>query len=371
MKFTGVTFLVSLIWACFLVTLTSTLAASGEVRPKKFVSSGILCTPEISVSIFGDVEFDRMSAQKLAPLALFKMGYRFYYGDEVKRDYESAIRMLKLGADRGNAEATYLLAAAYLEGNGVSVDKARAQQLLKASEGLGCLEASVMLGVLANLDDEPERAFEYYQKASMKNSLMGMAHEAYSHVFGLGTEIDRTRAVQLLSVIDEARPDYFSITNAEAYSISSEMHRRERIMGYGGQRVRELIQKAATAGNRTAQNRMALLHLEGIYGFEVDLKKTFFWAKKAACQFHPDSTVLVGDAFARGLVVKRDEVMALRWYRSSLLDWKPDPGREFIDTVRSRVEPLQNGSAKDAVHTEFSKLFINDDMEQFVFEQCN
>lgn len=60
--------------------------------------------------------------------------------DAAEQDEEAA-RYLRMAADQGDAEGSYLLAALYASGEGVPIDQAKARQLLEGAAGRGHRES--------------------------------------------------------------------------------------------------------------------------------------------------------------------------------------------------------------------------------------
>ena len=90
--------------------------------------------------------------------AQFYMGYAYYAGEGIIKNYESAARWFHLSAAQKNPKAQYNLAFCYMEGKGVKRDYDEALRLLKASAEAGFQRAQVTLaecyanGVLVKKD---------------------------------------------------------------------------------------------------------------------------------------------------------------------------------------------------------------------------
>lgn len=61
----------------------------------------------------------------------FRLGYMYYKGQNVKKDYDSAAYWFKKSYEQGNIEAQFLLAVMYDEGYGVEKNKAQAFKFMK------------------------------------------------------------------------------------------------------------------------------------------------------------------------------------------------------------------------------------------------
>lgn len=77
--------------------------------------------------------------------AQFYMGYAYYAGEGIIKNYESAARWFHLSAAQDYPKAQYNLAFCYMEGKGVARDYDEARRLLFASAKAGFPQAQVTL----------------------------------------------------------------------------------------------------------------------------------------------------------------------------------------------------------------------------------
>lgn len=90
--------------------------------------------------------------------AQFCMGYAYYAGEGIIKNYESAARWFHLSAAQNFPKAQYNLAFCYMEGKGVTRDYDEARRLLFASAEAGFPQAQITLaecyanGVLVEKD---------------------------------------------------------------------------------------------------------------------------------------------------------------------------------------------------------------------------
>ena len=54
----------------------------------------------------------------------FILGYKYYNGDGVEKDFRKAIRLWELSAEQGYADAQHALGLSYYSGEGVNEDEA-------------------------------------------------------------------------------------------------------------------------------------------------------------------------------------------------------------------------------------------------------
>lgn len=161
--------------------------------------------------------------------------YRYYYGKEKPQDYAKALHLYQQAAERGDAEAQFIIGGMYYLGKGTDPDKKigfkwllRAAEQGKASpeseniiggmflRGINVpqnyLEAKRWLteaadqGNVAAQNDlaylffnglggerDYKKALELYEKAAMKGDILAQSNTGLMYANGMGTDIDKAR----------------------------------------------------------------------------------------------------------------------------------------------------------------------------------
>ena len=92
-------------------------------------------------------ELTRPLAEQGNPVAQYRMGDFYFFGDGVSEDYGEAVRWFRLAADQGYAKAQDTLGRLYYAGDGVSEDKSEAVRWFRLAADQGFASAQRALGV--------------------------------------------------------------------------------------------------------------------------------------------------------------------------------------------------------------------------------
>jgi len=84
------------------------------------------------------VRMSRLSAEQGHANALFFLAVRYLNGTGVVRDEVEAVRLFRLAAEQGNADAQYNLAVCYDKGTGVRRDEGEAARMYQLSAARQC-----------------------------------------------------------------------------------------------------------------------------------------------------------------------------------------------------------------------------------------
>ena len=148
--------------------------------------------------IFDPEDYDKAieyfeKAGDTAAKDLYDIGSKFYNGDGVNRDLETAFRCFFDSAERGNPAGMYCTGSCFLYGEGVQLDLSKALEYLQKSADKDYLKAADLLGRMyyygLNVKTDYEIAFKYLLSASEEfPECMYCLGECYEN--GLGTERD-------------------------------------------------------------------------------------------------------------------------------------------------------------------------------------
>src|SRR5205814_8197754 len=89
----------------------------------------------------------RECAEKGQPVAQLKLGYLYYVGHGVERDYSEAVKWLVKAADSNFAPAQFLLGEAHLKGAGVEQNFGQAIEWLSKAASQEFADAELQLGL--------------------------------------------------------------------------------------------------------------------------------------------------------------------------------------------------------------------------------
>lgn len=119
-------------------------------------------------------EDDLKQAERGEANAQYVLGRRYYYGDGVILDRRKAVEWQTRAANQGHATAQYVLGLLYLAGEGVHQDSQQGVAWISRSAGLGLAEAQYALGMMyQNGEDVPQdtkKAKELFVKAARQGN---------------------------------------------------------------------------------------------------------------------------------------------------------------------------------------------------------
>lgn len=169
----------------------------------------------------------------------------YYYGYGVLKDFNEAAKLFHKNADKGNAEAQYMLGECYSSGKGVSQDFKEGVKWYRRAAEQGNPDAQYMLGVCYSsgqtiAKDEGETV-KWYQKAAEQGHVYAQFELANFYEFGKGLYKMPTVALQW-------------------------------------------YRRAAEQDHIVAQNTLGHIYRFGRDGVPKDLKEAMGWYRKAAEQ---------------------------------------------------------------------------------------
>ena len=217
----------------------------------------------------------RIEAKDDAAAAMTLIGELFRDGLGFRQDQAEAVRWYQLASNRGDRQATFALARAYLEGRGVKQDEGKARALFEEAAAKGHGGALYNLGIMAigNVSqDKPgdfKSAASYFAKAQAAGDLDATYSLAVLYRRGNGVTKDDVRATALLK---EAADDYHLGAMAE-YAIAL-------FNGTGTTKdeaaAATYFTRAAWKNSPIAQNRLARMYAAGS-GVKKDMVEAMKW----------------------------------------------------------------------------------------------
>jgi TPR repeat protein len=194
-------------------------------------------------------------------------------------NYESkTVTEWKSEADKGNAEAQYLLGAAYLLGEGISVDNDKAFEWLKKSSEQNNSDAQYYLGMMFKHGDgmtsNYEQAFFWFKKSAEQNNADAQYELANIYDLGIGTQKDKRNAIYWYEKIAEQGD-----IDADDYLKLMRNFIGEKDLPSDKESIKN-CEKLANQDNHMAQYYFGLLHLNGV-GIEKNMIKAKLWIGKS------------------------------------------------------------------------------------------
>ncbi len=219
-----------------------------------------------------------------ARLAQYWLGRIYYFGlpDFCERDFEEAVRYLRLAVSHGHVRAHELLARCYFSGRGVPENRAESLRLWRVAAEGGSSAAMYCLGLCLYAAEGTGRAGQDVQKA--QEATVWLHAAARKQVTG---------AMFLLG---------------QCYVFGKGVERDTQI-GLGWYR------RAAESGNREAQFELGEWCAFGREGLTIDMPEAIRWYRLAARQEHLQAQRKLGHCYRNGDGVSENKVQAVAWYR--------------------------------------------------------
>lgn len=194
-----------------------------------------------------------------------------------RENYTEAYNWYNQAAEKGNADAQYMLGRMYRLSQGVATDNSSAAKWYRKAAEQGHADAQFFLGKM------------YFE--------------------GEGVAKDYAEAVRLYSRSADQG-------NVNAQLSLAMMYRYGTGVTQDYKAAAELYRKAAEQGNAIAQNTLGLFYEKG-YGVSLDYKMAAEWYGKAAAQGNSMAQANLGYLAQFGLGVPQNDAEAVRWYRKS------------------------------------------------------
>ncbi len=195
------------------------------------------------------------------------------------KNYQEAVRLFRLSADAGNAEAMCWLGNCYRLGMGVGKDKAQAVVWYRKGAEAGNAEAMNNLGYCylhgRGVDKDKAQAVVWYRKGAEAGNAEAMCRlgACYSY-YGYGRGVDRAQAV-------------------------------------------EWYRKGAEAGNAQAMNDLGDCYRCG-RGVDKDDTLAAVWYRKGAEAGNAQAMYWLGNCYLWGRGVDKDNAQAAEWYQKAV-----------------------------------------------------
>ena len=218
---------------------------------------------------------------------------------------------LAASADAGNADAQHQLALAYLKGNGVPKDPAKAFALIKQAAEQGHAEASGVLGYLysAGIGTKKDdvQAATWFRKGAEKGAAKAQLNLGRVLRTGRGVDKDEPQAFQWIQRAADQGLLEALVVQGETFYFGDHGQKKDY------KKALVFLQTAAEAGNANAQNTVGLMFQYG-QGVKSDRAQAEAWFRKAAMQGLAKSQANLGICLAGKVAMEGPaRVEALKW----------------------------------------------------------
>ena len=302
----------------------------------------------------------RAAAEQGNPTAQFNLGFMYFEGLGVEKNYQEAINWYRKAAEAGNADAQLNLGIIYDKGQGAERnDQEAAGWYIKAAEQ-GIAAAQNNLGIMyaegQGVEQNDEKAVAWYIKAAEQRYALAQFNLANAYYMGKETDQNYSKAYVWFDLA-AANGESMAVKNrnlAAEKMTPARMTEAQFNLGFRynhGHGVNKHLQKAvdwyrkaAEQGDTRAQTNLGFMYTKG-QGVAQDYKAAVNWYRKAAKQGYALAQFNLGTMYAKGQGVVQDFVQSYMW-----LDLAATSGHAAAtrnrDRVASRLSSPQISAAK-------------------------
>ena len=219
------------------------------------------------------------SAEKGYVPAQISVGESYYWGIGTIKDKFKAVEWYQKASAQKSTNAIYLLSQAYIKGSGVQQNIPKGNQLRLQAAELSYVPAMIDLAQAYRTGESESKtakvlnkSFYWYEKAANTGDRSAMLNLGLMYEEGEGTAQDNTQALK-----------YYL--------------------------------EAAQKGESVAQFNICRFYFDGTHPLKQDYESAFKWCKAAALQDDYYAKLFLGRMYAKGLGVKKDQAMAVKWYK--------------------------------------------------------
>ncbi len=269
-----------------------------------------------------------------------ELAIRYFKGSGgATQNYEKAVYWYTKSANNGNRYAQNNLAYAYLNGNGVAVDKTKARAWFEKSGNQHFHSAALMAGkMFYNGEGGPadyNKAVRMFKDAAFGDIPEGMYYYALCYAYGKGVQVDSTKAVLWAERSIDKGYNW-------SYWLLGHMYADGLAVKKDGWAAKYYFEKGDELNVSGCQNDLGVAYATGSF-VEKDMGKAMDYYLKAA---NNGSTVAMSN-LAKNYRWKEsgyyDPSQAIVWYRK-LVEGGND---EYVDYLIDLYEEL--GNYRDAI----------------------
>ena len=281
--------------------------------------------------------------------AQWRLGWRYYFGNDVEQNFKEAVKWYTAAAEQGNSEGQWRLGAMYFAGEGVEMNLEKAIDCFIKSAEQGNSEGQWRLGTMyqdgEGVDVDPKKAVELYKASAEQGNSTGMWHLGYMYEFGEGVEADPKKAVELYKASAQQEDstgmwrlgymyqygegvDVDLKKAVELYKASAEQEDSTGMWQLGcmyelGEGVEQSYTEAIKWYEKSAQsnNETGMYFLAQMYHYGTGIEKDLELAEKLyldAIKTDPQDADYIHALANLYLITKNEPEKALEWYEKSV-----------------------------------------------------
>ena len=251
----------------------------------------------------------------------------------VVRAEEKSIAQLTTAAEKGDADAQYRLAQAYIRGIGVKNNLTKAFEFIKQAADQGHAEAIGGVGYFhANgfgVKKDLTAAAEWFRKGAEKGGAKAQLNYGQALLNGRGVPADEAGGMKWIEKALAQGLPHAWFAKGEFYYHGAHGHQQSY------EKAREFIQKAADADHASAENMLGSMYQEGT-GTPIDLTKAEYWFRKSAEQGDPKGMSNLGQLLGPDGPDASKHVEALKWLLLAQRANEPQARNLLNEIFRSR-----------------------------------
>jgi len=139
--------------------------------------------------------------------SMYELGYMYYYGINVEKNYEKAFKYYKMSANKRNGIAIFSVGYMYEIGLGTEQNYDKAIEYYNVSLKLGNSDAMYNLGCVYQNNDYVGKDYsctlKYFNMAVKRNHCMAMYNLAIMYLYGIGVEQSHSEFVKYFNMAIE------------------------------------------------------------------------------------------------------------------------------------------------------------------------
>lgn len=234
-----------------------------------------------------------------------------------EKEYNEAFKLFNEAAALGYPDAVFNTAVCTMLGLGTEQDSIKGFISFRKAANLGNkaalhnLASCYMHGVGTHKNDS--LAIKYYTLSAENGYAASQTILADCYMKGIGVKPDSAVAYDwYMKAAGQEEPVALFILGQikEKEDIAAGLSKRKMRKSPAG----DYYTRAAKAGHREAQFKLAQFHEKGTY-VKKSRKRAFHWYHEAANQQHPKAMERVAYCYEKGRGTKKNEFAAARWYR--------------------------------------------------------
>jgi TPR repeat protein len=201
--------------------------------------------------------------------------------DEVRKDRDAElVTYYRLGAERGEAQAQFVLGSMYLQGIGVRQDNAQAAAWYRKAAEQGNADGQYMLGGMyadgRGVPKDSKEAVKWFRQAAEQGYPRAMAYLGAMYLQGIGVRQDDIQAVAWYRKAAEQ-------DDAEAQGFLGAMYGEGRGVPQDNAQAVAWFRKSAEQGNADSQYLLSMNYITGT-GVPMDYVQSYKWLNLAAAR---------------------------------------------------------------------------------------